>query len=237
MKTGYKNLIKLTTAAHLEGYYYKPRIDKEILAAHSEGLIAMSGCLASEIPDWIMKDQLDKARDAVDWFKQTLGAENFFLELQNHGIPEQAKVNSHLIKWSKEFGLKLVATNDVHYINKSDSHAHDCLVCIGTQDLLSNPKRMGAGYVPEQFYLRSAEEMKARFAEVPEAVLNTREVAEMCNLEIEFPRPRKLALPGVSSAGTFHARRIFAAMARGRIVPPLHDPREGRGQRICRRGH
>ncbi len=190
-EAGYKNLIKLTTAAHLEGYYYKPRIDKEILAAHSEGLIAMSGCLASEIPDWIMKDQLDKARDAVDWFKQTLGAENFFLELQNHGIPEQAKVNSHLIKWSKEFGLKLVATNDVHYINKSDSHAHDCLVCIGTQDLLSNPKRMSAGYIPEQFFLRSAEEMKARFAETPEAVTNTLEVAEMCNLEIKFPKATK----------------------------------------------
>src|ERR1019366_9186243 len=183
---GYKNLIKLTTAAHLEGYYYKPRIDKEILARHSEGLIAMSGCLASEIPDWIVKDQLDKARDAVDFFKQTLGAENFFLELQNHGIPEQAKVNQHLIQWAKEFGLKLVATNDVHYIEKSHSHAHDCLVCIGTQSMLSDPKRMSAGYVPEQFYLRSAEEMKARFAEVPEAVTNTLEVAEKCNLEIKF---------------------------------------------------
>jgi DNA polymerase-3 subunit alpha len=203
-EAGYKNLIKLTTAAHLEGYYYKPRIDKEILAAHSEGLIAMSGCLASEIPDWIMKDQLDKARDAVDFFKQTLGAENFFLELQNHGIPEQAKVNSHLIKWSKEFGLKLVATNDVHYINKSDSHAHDCLVCIGTQDLLSNPKRMSASYIPEQFFLRSAEEMKARFAETPEAVKNTLEVAEKCNLEIEFG---KLHFP------VFH--------------PPEHFTREG----------
>jgi DNA polymerase-3 subunit alpha len=185
-ETGYKNLIKLTTAAHLEGYYYKPRIDKEILAKHSEGLIAMSGCLASEIPDLILKDQPDKARDVVDWFKQTLGAENFFLELQNHGLPEQAKVNNFLIKWSKEFGLKLVATNDVHYINKSDSHAHDCLVCIGTQDLLRNPKRMGASYVPEQFYLRGADEMKARFAEAPEAVKNTLEVAEKCNLEIKF---------------------------------------------------
>ena len=201
---GYKNLIKLTTAAHLEGYYYKPRIDKEILAAHSNGLIALSGCLAREIPDWIMKDQLDKARDAVDFFKQTLGAENFFLELQNHGIPEQAKVNKHLIQWAKEFGLKLVATNDVHYVNKSDSHAHDCLVCIGTQSLLSDPKRMSAGYVPEQFFLRSPEEMKARFAEVPEAVFNTMEVAEKCNLEIEFG---KLHYP------VFH--------------PPEHFTREG----------
>jgi DNA polymerase III subunit alpha len=185
-ETGYKNLIKLTTAAHLEGYYYKPRIDKEILAAHGEGLIAMSGCLASEIPDLIMKDQIDRARDAVDFFKQTLGAENFFLELQNHGIPEQAKVNQQLIRFSKEFGLKLVATNDVHYIEKSHSHAHDCLVCIGTQSMLSDPKRMSAGYVPEQFYLRSADEMKARFAEVPDAVKNTLEVAEKCNLEIKF---------------------------------------------------
>jgi DNA polymerase III subunit alpha len=149
-------------------------------------LIAMSGCLASEIPDLIVKDQIAKARESVDWFKQTLGAENFFLELQNHGIPEQAKVNKQLIAFAKEFGLKLVATNDVHYVEKSHSHAHDCLVCIGTQDLLSNPKRMGAGYAAEQFYLRSAEEMKARFAEVPEAVLNTREVADKCNLEIEF---------------------------------------------------
>jgi DNA polymerase III subunit alpha len=185
-EVGYKNLIKLTTAAHLEGYYYKPRIDKEILAAHSEGLIAMSGCLASEIPDLIMKDQIDKARETVDWFKQILGAENFFLELQNHGIAEQAKVNRQLIQFAKEFDLKLVATNDVHYVNKGDSHAHDCLVCIGTQDLLSNPKRMSAGYVPEQFFLRSAEEMKARFAETPDAVKNTLEVAEKCNLEIKF---------------------------------------------------
>jgi DNA polymerase-3 subunit alpha len=185
-ESGYKNLIKLTTAAHLEGYYYKPRIDKEILAAHKEGLIALSGCLASEIPDWIMKDQPDKAREAVDWFKQTLGADNFYLELQNHGIPEQAKVNRYLIQWAKEFGLKLVATNDVHYVEKSHSHAHDCLVCIGTQTVLSDPKRMSAGYVPEQFYLRSEEEMKARFTETPEAITNTREVADQCNLTIEF---------------------------------------------------
>src|ERR1017187_1600569 len=201
---GYKNLIKLTTAAHREGYYYKPRIDKEILAKHSEGLIAMSGCLASEIPDWIIKDQLDKARDAVDFFKQTIGAENYFLELQNHGIPEQAKVNKHLILWAKEFGLKLVATNDVHYIEKSHSHAHDCLVCIGTQSMLSDPKRMSAGYVKEQFYLRSPDEMKARFAEIPEAVTNTLEVADKCNLEIEFG---KLHYP------VFH--------------PPEHFTREG----------
>src|SRR4051812_14149940 len=183
-EVGYKNLIKLTTAAHLEGYYYKPRIDKELLAAHKDGIIALSSCLASEIPESIVKEQLDKARQAIDWFKQTLGPENFYLELQNHGIAEQAKVNRHLIPWAKEFGLKLVATNDVHYVEQGHSHAHDCLICIGTQALLSDTRRMK--YTEKQFYLRSAEEMKARFAEIPEAIQNTLEVAEKCNLEIEF---------------------------------------------------
>src|ERR1017187_7478076 len=201
-EVGYKNLIKLSTLAHLEGYYYKPRIDKEALAAHKDGLIALSGCLASEIPEWIQKDQLPKARETIDWFKQTLGAENFYLELQNHSLPEQAKVNRHLIPWAKEFGLKLVATNDVHYVEKSHSHAHDCLICIGTQTQLTDTKRMR--YAEQQFYLRSAEEMQARFAEVPEAVQNTLEVADKCNLEIEF---EKLHYP------VFH--------------PPEHFTREG----------
>src|SRR6266480_2150726 len=201
---GYRNLIKLATAAHLEGFYYKPRIDKQILAQNKEGLIALSGCLASEIPELIQREQLDKARATVDWFKQTFGAENFYLELQNHTIPEQINVDRHLIPWAREFGLKLVATNDVHYVEKGHSHSHDCLVCIGTQSLLSDPKRMSAGYAKEQFYLRSAEEMKGRFAEVPEAVQNTLEVAEKCNLEIEFG---KLHYP------VFH--------------PPEHFTREG----------
>src|SRR5262249_40327146 len=149
-----------------------------------EGLIALSGCLASEIPECINKEQLTRAREAIDWFKQTFGPENFYLELQNHGIPEQAKVNRYLIPWAAEFGLKLVATNDVHYVEKAHSHAHSCLICIGTQTTLNDPRRLK--YAEQQFYLRSAEEMKARFAEAPEAVQNTVEVAEKCNLEIEF---------------------------------------------------
>src|SRR5712671_5871599 len=124
-EVGYKNLVKLATAAHLEGYYYKPRIDKEILLANKDGLMALSGCLASEIPDLIQKDQPTQAREAIDWFKQTLGPENFYLELQHHTLPEQAKVNRQLISWAKDFGLKLVATNDVHYVDRRDSHAHD----------------------------------------------------------------------------------------------------------------
>jgi DNA polymerase-3 subunit alpha len=235
-EAGYKNLIKLTTEAHLTGYYYKPRIDKELLAAHKEGLIAMSGCLASEIPDLITKDQLDKARAAIDWFKQTLGADNFYLELQNHGIAEQAKVNRHLIQWAKEFGLKLVATNDVHYIEKSHSHAHDCLICIGTQAQLADTKRMR--YEPEQFYLRTAEEMKARFADTPDAVKNTLEVSEKCNLEIEFGKlhypvfhppehfTREGYLRKLVAEGLFH-RYTIRAKVEGKefVVEGVDDPK------------
>jgi DNA polymerase-3 subunit alpha len=232
---GYKNLIKLTTEAHLTGYYYKPRIDKELLAAHKDGLIAFSGCLASEVPDWILKDQMDKARGAVDWFKQTFGPENYYLELQNHGIAEQAKVNRHLVQWAKEFGLKLVATNDVHYVEKSHSHAHDCLICIGTQTQLADTKRMR--YEPEQFYLRTAEEMKARFAETPDAVKNTLEVAEKCNVEIEFGKLhypvftppehftregylRKLLAEGLFRRYTIHAK----AEGKEFVVEGIDDP-------------
>jgi DNA polymerase III subunit alpha len=235
-EVGYKNLIELSTKAHLEGYYYKPRIDKELLAQHKEGLIALSGCLASEIPESIQRDQLPRAREAIDWFKQTLGADNFYLELQNHGYPEQAKVNRQLIPWAKEFGLKLVATNDVHYIEKSHSHAHDCLICIGTQTQLADTKRMR--YAEEQFYLRSAQEMQARFAEVPEAVQNTLEVAEKCNLEIEFGKMhypvfhppehftregylKHLLVEGLRKRYGIHAR----AEREGFVVERVEDPR------------
>jgi len=233
---GYKNLVRLTTEAHLTGYYYKPRIDKELLAAHKDGLIAFSGCLASEVPDWIMRDQLPKAREAMDWFKQTFGAENYYLELQNHGIAEQTKVNRHLIQWAKEFGLKLVATNDVHYVEKAHSHAHDCLICIGTQTQLADTKRMR--YEPEQFYLRTAEEMKARFAETPDAVKNTLEVAGKCNVEIEFGKLhypvftppehftregylRQLLAEGLFRRYTIHAR----AEGKEFVIEGVDDPK------------
>lgn len=229
-ETGYKNLIKLVTAAHLEGYYYKPRIDKELLAAHKEGLIALSGCLASEIPEWIIKDQLTRARDAVDWFKQAFGPDDFYLELQNHGIPEQAKVNRFLIPWAKEFGLKCVATNDVHYIEQKHWHAHDCLICIGTQSLLADPKRMR--YVREQFHLRGEKEMKELFAEVPDAVQNTLEVAEKCNVTFDF---KTLHYPAFTPPETF-SRRLPAPLAGRGSATPIHHQRARHGKRVhCRR--
>ena len=135
-ETGYSNLVRLATAAHLEGYYYKPRIDKELLAAHKEGLIALSGCLAAEIPELILKDQLAKARETIDWFKQTLGRGEFLsgTAKPRHRRPGQGQSPADSL--GGRIRLKLVATNDVHYVEKEDSHAHDCLICIGTQTLL-----------------------------------------------------------------------------------------------------
>ena len=178
---------------------------------------------------------MPRAREATDWFKQTLGAENFYLEVQDHGLPEQAKVNRGLIALGAEFGLKLVATNDVHYLDKTHWHAHDCLICIGTQTLLSDTKRMR--YADQQFYLRSAEEMKERFAETPQAVQNTLEVAEKCNLEIQFgklhypvfhpPEPftregylRRLVAEGLAGRYGIHAR----AQGREFIVESVSEP-------------
>ncbi len=183
---GYKNLVKLATLAQTEGYYYKPRIDKELLQECNEGLICMSGCLASEIPQLIKVGELEKARETIDWYKQIFGPENFYLELQNHTIQEQIDVNRHLIQWSKDFGLKLVATNDVHYVNKEHAHAHDILVCVGTQTTINNPDRLSLSYIKEQFHLRSQEEMEAVFSEVPDACRNTLEVAEKCAVEFDF---------------------------------------------------
>ncbi len=213
-ETGYRNLIQIVTDAHIEGFYYKPRTDKETLAKHSEGLIVLSGCLASEIPTLIKNGRLDRARDTIDWFRQVFGPERFFLELQDHGIEEQAVVNRHLIDWSGEFGLKLVATNDVHYINQEDSSAHDALICIGTQSQIGDRGRMK--YQPEQFYLRPAEEMARRFSEVPQAVRNTLEVAEMCDLEIGFGKLHYPVFdpPGKTSREAYMTRLLAQGLER-----------------------
>jgi len=184
--TGYKNLVKLVTAAHLEGYYYKPRVDKELLEEYREGLIVLSACLAGEIPDLILKGQVDAAKERITWYRDVFGRENFYLELQDHDEEEQRVVNRYLIQLAKEFGVKLVATNDVHYVEKEHSFAHDCLVCIGTQTTLEDPNRLSLRYKPGQYHLRSAEEMWELFKEVPDALKNTLEVAERCDVEFEF---------------------------------------------------
>jgi DNA polymerase-3 subunit alpha len=185
---GYKNLIKLVTSAHLEGFYYKPRIDKEILAQHAKGLIGFTSCLKGEVPNKIKGDQIEQAKAALDDYRQIFEPGDFYVELQDHGIEEQHKVNRVLIDWAREFKLPLVATNDVHYIEREHWEAHDCLICLQTQSLVADEKRMR--YATEQFYLKRPEEMHALFAELPEALQNTLAVAEKCNLLLEFGQLR-----------------------------------------------
>ena len=186
--TGYKNLVKLLSTAHLEGFYYKPRIDKEILAQHSKGLIGLTACLKGEIPSKIRQGQMDLAKTTLDEYRQIFEPGDFYLELQDHGIEDQRTVNRTLIQWAKEFQLPMVATNDVHYVEREHWEAHDCLICLQTGSFLSDEKRMR--YKAEQFYLRTPDEMHALFAEVPEALQNTMAVAEKCNLVLEFGKLR-----------------------------------------------
>ena len=181
--TGYHNLMRLATIAQLEGFYYKPRIDKEVLAEHADGLIVLSGCGTSEVSRLIQAGQLDQARRAIAWYRDTFPG-RYYLELQEHDIPELAQVNHQLIAFAREFDLPLVATNDVHYIRRQDASIHDVLLCIGTGKTVNEPKRMRMD--GDSFYLRSAEEMAALFPDVPEALSNTLAVAEMCELELEF---------------------------------------------------
>ncbi len=187
-ETGYRNLVKLISAAHLEGFYYKPRIDKEILAQHSKGLIGFTSCLKGEVPNKIKDDQLDQAKTALDEYRHIFEPGDFYVELHNHGLEEQRKVNRVLLDWAKEFDLPVIATNDVHYVEREHWEAHDCLICLGTQAQVSDPKRMR--YPEGQFYLRTPEEMRELFVEAPEAITNTLAVAEKCNLRLEFGKLR-----------------------------------------------
>jgi len=183
-ETGYRNLLQLVTKAHLEGFYYKPRVDKGLLAEHAQGLIALSGCGKGEIPRLILAGNPTKARQAAAWYKETFGSDSFYLELQDHNIPELDTINKELLAISEELDIPVVATNDVHYIDPQDAHAHEILLCIQTNTTINDPKRMrmnGEGY-----HLRSPAEMAALFPEVPQALENARRIAEQCNLKLNF---------------------------------------------------
>ncbi|MCX5687174.1 MAG: DNA polymerase III subunit alpha [Candidatus Omnitrophica bacterium] len=183
---GYKNLMKLVSIGYLEGFYYKPRIDREVLAQHSEGLIALSSCLKGEIPRSVMNRKEEKLRELAAEYRNIMGKENFYFELQDNSIPEQQEVNKELIKLGKELDIPLVATNDVHYLTKDSAKAHEALLCIQTQTTLDDPNRMKLQ--TDQFYFKSPEEMKALFKDVPEAISNTIKIAERCNLELDFKK-------------------------------------------------
>jgi DNA polymerase-3 subunit alpha len=181
---GYHNLLKLATTASLDGFYYRPRIDKQVLAECSAGLIAMTACLQGEVTARLLAGDTAGARRAVDQYREILGPENFFLEIQDHGIEEERRVRPLLIALSRETGVPLVATNDVHYIHADDTRAHDALLCINTGKLLSDSNRMR--YREREFHLRTRQEMLERFSDIPEAVANTARVAERCSLELSF---------------------------------------------------
>lgn len=181
---GYKNLCKLVTAGHLEGFYYKPRVDKDILEECSEGLIALSGCLHGEIPRLIQAGRLEKAAQVARAYQKMFGDGNFYLEVQNNGIAAQEIVNQALLKMSGELSIPLVATNDCHYLDREDVRAHDILLCIQTGATVQEKKRLK--FRTDQLYFKSPEEMKSYFRQYPGAIENSREISNRCNVEIDF---------------------------------------------------
>ncbi|EHJ02283.1 DNA polymerase III, alpha subunit [Clostridium sp. DL-VIII] len=182
-QTGYENLMKIVSTASIEGFYYKPRIDHEYLRNHSEGLIALSACLGGEVQSYHLKDNYEKAKETALIYKEIFNGD-FYIELQNHGMEEQQKVNEANIKLAEETGIPLVATNDVHYIKKEDSKSHDILMCIQTAKTIDDPHRRR--YPSDQFYLKSAEEMWDMFSYIPEALENTVKISEECEYDYKF---------------------------------------------------
>ena len=182
--TGYHNLMKIVSRGFTEGFYYKPRVDYEVLERYSEGLIALSACLAGEVATYIREDHYEKAKETALRLQDIFGKEHFFLELQDHGISEQTKVNTALLRMSKETGIELVATNDIHYTYKEDAEAHDILLCIQTGKKVQDEDRMR--YEGGQYYLKSPEEMQRLFPYAAQALENTGKIAQRCNVEIVF---------------------------------------------------
>ena len=182
--TGYQNLIKIVSRGFTEGFYYKPRVDVEILERYHEGIIALSACLAGEIPRALERGDYEGAKAVALRYEQIFGKGNFFLELQDHGIPAQKTVNMDLLRMSQETGIELVCTNDCHYTYASDEKSHDVLLCIQTQAKVSDTDRMR--YEGGQFYVKSEEEMASLFPYALQAMENTQKIADRCNVEIEF---------------------------------------------------
>jgi DNA polymerase-3 subunit alpha len=181
---GYQNLCKLVSAGFTEGFYYKPRVDKELLRQHSEGLICLSACLAGEVPQALLKGDYNKAKNIALEYQSIFGKENFFIELQDHGIKEQKMTNPDLIRLAKEIGAELVVTNDAHYTNKEDAEAQDILLCIQTDHKVSDEKRMR--FETQEFYVKSEEEMRSLFPAFPEAYDNTQKIADRCKFDFVF---------------------------------------------------
>ena len=187
-ETGYKNLIKLVSSAWVDGFYTKPRIDRELLKKYHEGLIALSACLAGEIPKLILNSEYLKAKETALWYSSLFGKDHYYLEMQNHDIPEQVIVNEALIRLSNETGIPLVATNDVHYVNKEDAHTQKILICIATNHTIDEENSLE--FTSDNFYLKTEQEMRILFSNTQQAIDNTQKIADMCNFDFEFGKTK-----------------------------------------------
>jgi DNA polymerase-3 subunit alpha len=184
---GYRNLMKLSSYSYTEGFYYKPRIDRELLEKYHRGLICLSACLAGEIPSLILRGQVDEAEKTARWFNDLFGQDNFYLELQDHRLEAQRQSNPIIAEIAGRTGIPLVVTNDIHYIEREDAIAQDLLLCIGTQAKRGDEKRMR--FETDEFYFKTGDEMAALFPEYPEAIANTVKIAERCKTEVPAPGP------------------------------------------------
>lgn len=187
-ETGYKNLIHMVSEAWVNGFYVRPRVDKALLEAHHEGIIALSACLAGEIPRKLLARDFEGAKETALWYNRVFGQGNYYLELQNHGIPEQQEIIPEMLRLSKETGIPLVATNDVHYVRKQDAKTQKVLICIQTNHTIDEDT--GLEFGTDEFYLKSEEEMRELFSYAPQAVDNTALIAEQCNVEFEFGKTK-----------------------------------------------
>lgn len=220
---GYRNLLKLATEASLTGYYYKPRVDMELLAQHADGLIGTTGCLNGQVPRLILENRIGEAREAAGRWREIFGPENFFIELQNHGIADQDVVNRHLVEFSSSLGIPMVATNDLHYTRREDAESHDVLLCLQTGATVDEPGRLR--FDGDAFYLKSREEMEAVLGHYPEAIDRTLDIAERCEVKIAFG---ELKLPDFvppdGSSLDSYLRRLVLEGAKQRYGDPI--PRE-----------
>ncbi|MFD1178344.1 DNA polymerase III subunit alpha, partial [Paenibacillus puldeungensis] len=236
-ETGYRNLMKLSSIGYLEGFHYKPRIDWEVLERHRDGLICLSSCLGGEVPQHLLRGKYDDAKKAALKYKTAFG-DDFYLELQDHGIPEQKKVNPELVRLSQETGISLVATNDVHYLSKEDAEVQDVLICIGTGKTVGDEDRLKMK--TNQLYLKTGMEMAALFPHIPEALENTAKIAAKCELELEFGRhilPAFRPIPEGQTAGSYLAYLCRKGLAERYGHLEVWQDEAGRGQLEERLGY
>jgi DNA polymerase III subunit alpha len=235
---GFENLVKLVSKAHLDGFYYKPRIDRALLAEHHEGIIALSACLKGEVAEALMDGLDDKARALAGEYAEILGPDHFYLEVQDHGLPEQGPVNRKMVQLAKDLGLPLVATNDVHYLEAEHSVPHEMLLCLQTQSKWNDAGRMKYG--SDQFYLKSEAEMRRLFGELPEAIENTWRIAERCNVELALEGQKNPHFPNYQCPDGMTHKQYLAQIAAEGIrrlygVADVAHPKDDREKGIAER--